>query len=1692
MAKYKNIVQLEQLNQIKQLEDFDWNLYENGSVISKSSNEYDSISDYKHGIAIVTKYGKYGAIMVGDKVIAKPVYNALSEFDNGYAKATYLLKNNSEKTERIINMSGQICVKFAETDIFLPDEYEWGFDFRNNICVVIKDGKYGVIDRTFKVIHNCDYCAYEDFFNGYAVLKNGNEGIIIDEEGNVQYKIYKIYRDGDKIISNNDNASNTMYGMLNSKMELIIPIQYMLLQRLNNGFYIASSQKGTTVFIDPNNGDIILEKTITKIIDINKDFFVTYLINEREEVCESIIYNSSLSLVLSVMFEINVYHNLYRYEQGWVYFELNDIRYKCDIGGNLYVISKRIRSVVSKWDFRWEDVTSRKVCHDYINYYHSEFSQKYEMIEDTKHKKGLCDMEGNVVLLPQYNEIIPFSNELFIVASPCANGNTLVFGVVDRYNNIKVPFVFKCLLRINEKFLAYTDDEVYDITEDNKYYKLELPSFNRHYTNIKFGIIDLDGNKLTTADFSTIISLRDYDVFIIGKEFGKFSTLKYGVVNSAGCYILVPKYDKITYSEEANCFITNLSYSDSGDYPYETKSNHVSIYGFYLIQGDKDETVLVPTQIADWCDKFSEDGIALVIKDGHKGHINRFFQIVAFNEDERIVIPEKFDFSGDFKYGFASVSKNNRYGIINTKLEQILSCDYEYIEPLSAKRFKFKKDDQWGVVDSYGNIIINSKYRSISHEAEAVIKVETTIQNRSYTLYGLYNEDGNLIIPEECENIVAVEYETQVFLLVTINGKQGVYDDKGSKIIPLIYDRIDLKESYFMCHILESQSSCYSYQERKIKSTNKYNLKGEQLLTLNEKQIFVVPAEYDLAYPSVNGLIIVIKERKWGMINMLNDVIVEPQYCEIDFLDSFLACVGKYEEDCLQDSIYKVKNIKYGLIDTTGEVVLPLEYKCIKLWDNGYYYVEDGTRHQILTPSLKVAIDLQGKKCKKLDNRYIIVYSHNYYECFSLIDFHGNEIIPGNEYRSFFGVEVLDNGFLKVIFDKSEYNGDSDIGIIDQRGKEIYRNIKCKDISLVGNGYLLVKGFRFTSKDGSGLSVYNVANFQGKELFKCFFDEIRFLEDGNFSVRGDKGWGFSNRMGNLIASPRYENELEFDNGIADISIVGKDKTLKINLNGNIQVENNKESILLPNIYYWGTNFKYGVSIVRSIVRVGLSVRDYVGVVNFHGEEIVPTIYKSIKLLSDRTILCREDDCYGLYNTKGKCILPVIFSVINHVAKNRIRVVWNLEIAKSWDKDKYEKGGSDSKFQGSGTNYEVNQRAALCDSCGTILNDKQYLYVSNFTGKYAKVYNEIKVVKARLNYKTVLTQTGVIDLDGNTLVPPEYDRIFLYEHSFAKLRKGKIYGIVNLPSKKITMFESLQINRMWDLDEYGRCLYSTDWTYDKEDEVWKGTKGVLSFDGVIVPPKKYDRIILLKNGLIKVYKDNAIGLWDKHGNELLPPKYSYLSDFEGKYASICLGGTNDKDNPYDIIGGKWGMIDDGGNIVNEWVIVPPKKYDRIILLKNGLIKVYKDNAIGLLDKYGNELLPPKYSYLSDFEGKYASICLGGTKDEYYPYSIIGGKWGMIDDRGNMVNDCVNNEELVIPSTDHKPMVAENAIDNRKPTVLLSDYIPDEKRSYSDDYYYDNSDDDYDNRYSKYGGYNGYDDQTIDDAFGGDPSLTWNID
>ena len=51
------------------------------------ADKYDWIGEFNQGIAIFKKNGKFGAVLIGGKEIIPPVYDALSNFENGYATA---------------------------------------------------------------------------------------------------------------------------------------------------------------------------------------------------------------------------------------------------------------------------------------------------------------------------------------------------------------------------------------------------------------------------------------------------------------------------------------------------------------------------------------------------------------------------------------------------------------------------------------------------------------------------------------------------------------------------------------------------------------------------------------------------------------------------------------------------------------------------------------------------------------------------------------------------------------------------------------------------------------------------------------------------------------------------------------------------------------------------------------------------------------------------------------------------------------------------------------------------------------------------------------------------------------------------------------------------------------------------------------------------------------------------------------------------------------------------------------------------------------------------------------------------------------------------------------------------------------------------------------------------------------------
>lgn len=1642
--------------------------------------DYDESPIFKHGIAIVRRNGKFGAVMVGGKEIVPPIYDDLSEFKNGYAVAKW---NNEE---RIINLSGQIRVLKGNKEIFLPEEYDWGFDFIEDICVVVKNDKYGIIDFNFNVNLDCVYDSFINYHNGYAIFSKcrwsewsddvWSDDFLIDNKGKVKYKIKKSFTDGHKIVCLVDDQQK-QYGVMDSNMQIIIPVTYSQINRLKNGLYVTDSQNDIKLFMHPSKGNIISEKVADYVIDLNKNFFCTFRKDNIQNISETCIYTSPESLQLCIPSEIYAESD----DKENIIFQYRNLKYRYDLDGDLYIIEKKIYYGSESYMYRWDKIIERKVKYDYLKYNHKPFSEKYEIIEDNQKKKGLSDLEGNTVISPQYMEIYPFTEEMFIV-SVLVNGNTSQkFGIVDILNNIKIPFTFNYLIPINDKYLAYTDNEL-NIREN---YKLTLPS-TFTYTDIRFGITDIRGNKITKSIFSQIALNIDNTVFIIREDSG------FGLIDCKGQYILNSKYNSITYNEQNGTFTTSIQYSESGNYPFEIRTNNVSLDGYYIVKNHIGELVKVPSQIVDWCGDFSENEIASVIKHGYLGYINVFNLFVSYINDTKMIMPSKYDFIRDFTYGYAPVLLNGKFGIVNDVFEIIIPCEYEYIEPLSDCIFKFKLGNKWGVIDILKNLISEADYVNIVYETAFLLKVVSNEPNGDYSKfrYGLLDLQGNIIVSNQCENIIKFEDGSNVFLIVELDGKQGVYDKYGTLVIPFIYSKISVNNNYFYC---------WNYVYGDVSAI--YNFKGEHLLYVNDKQYVIVPSEYEYAQYLGYRLVSVSKNYRWGLIDLSGQVIVENKFMSIDEFDGSFAKVVQ----CVDEKKYQC-----GLIDTNGDIVLPIEYEEIEKWDNGYFVVKKNGLYGLFSPALHMLIKPSIEYLKKIDDKYILAIINSAY---ALIDYFGNEIISTNKYYgSFSEIEVLENGFFKVIYYKSQYNNNSRIGISNNKGKIIYYNGACDDITYIGDGLLIIKSFVYTTHNGIGHSVYNIANIQGKELFRTYYDHIEILGNGNFLICKNGYYGMATNTGQIFVQPKYTNKIEFENDFANIETKGSLQKHKIDSKGYvILIDSNKNEIKIPKDYYWGTDFICGISIVRS------KDNDKLGLINEQYDVIIEPKFDAIDFLENKTILVRKDYFYGLYDINGKCILPVVFTLIEYINKNSIRVIWNLNFIKNW------KPGDDTcevdtnKFVSNEVEYRVNNRSALCNTKGHIINDKCFIYVETFENVYgyARAYCTTYIDE---NHRLKREQVGIIDINGKTIVDPEYDGIILYG-SYARLRKGSIYGIADLQNKQIKIFKEINIKKTREIDSFGRFIY-----IDGDCNNLAMNKGVIGPNGIIISSGKFAHIELLKNGLIKVSNEGhcLFGLLGLNGNELLKMEYSYISSFNYGYASVCIGGHKNEEFPYRHIGGKWGIIDKTGKFIVEciyneeqvlsaediikhnlldvsefdsqgrilftkWespsnsivgviglngIIVPIGKYPNVDLLDNGLIMISdeKKQLFGLLGLDGKELLEMKYSYISSFKNGYASICIGGHNKGYFiDKQHVGGKWGVIDQTGKIVVECIHDEDLSLIKEDNS--VIDLSDETNVPKILCSDFISNEEssdnyyHSYDNDYGYDEDDTSsiYDNPY-----------------------------
>lgn len=1605
-------------------------------------NKYDWIGDYHQGVAIVVRNGKYGAIMVGGKEIFPPIYDAFIDFENGLAKAKYKGKN------RTVNLSGQVQVKKGKEYLFLPEEYDWGFDFVKGLCVVLKNERYGIIDKDFKCIVEPQYVSYEGFHKGFAFFKKDStkpydavqdpmefedtnlfppeeqkeKFDIIDTVGNVVFTDVTRLDNGfctvtaPSIIKKWELEGGSFfefhpYGLIDDKFNIVYPIEYDHIEQIHsklcfptNSFFILGKngistifdQKGVEYFSLKDN-----EKTIEFLQIGRLVVFKTKSLRYAEECYRLNIYdnkgveiyaidgNIRISGVYCILLE-SVYGNLFRLDKDGLW--LADLQYK-ELKNAVWIYAKDRRKY-DKELYRRINVFSRdkyltKVSVDYFYYEYTYVNDKFYIVEDKRTLyKGIADNTGRLMVEPQYIKIDYIDKEKFIgiKLTPKKDTNYAYYGVFNSLNKEILPFEYSYLGIIDNHGIAFSQGD-YKVAEK------KLLNRGHYYYSIfgatnALGLMDLDLKVICSPKYKIIEKFIDYAFYKVGTKLNGLGMELYGILDISGIEIVPPKFQKIEKSNSPNYIA--VVYWRREDY-----YNNVDKDGMFVVTSPEKRSFLISSHQYDWCGNFNSDGYAAVLKDGLLGKINANGHLISIRKKELIEVPDAFDWAYDFVDRFAVVKIGSYWGVVDEDFNIVIDCCYEKISLIHSDYFCYVEKGKCGIVRVNNKIVIPADYMSIVYLSNGLFKVQST-----YESYGMIDDEGKIVVHPCYSNIIAIKSDKIIYWLVTQNNKKGVVAD-GKVIVPIIYDDIKYLDTFFECKI--------TGKYRREDKVFKYNFEGQIVLDYCGTLINV-PKDYTMGFGSSVGLFRVLKGERWGILNQKNELVYPCEYSYIGDFNNGLALVanGNTVYYDLQET-YPRWGLKYGIINTLGNIVLPIEYDYIEQLDYGYCFVVKDNKYTLLSPCLN-PIFATSDELEKLDDKYVLIKRTGHRSfLYGLIDYHGNVIVPLDDEHGSIRIEILNNGFIKVTYYK--WNNNGYIAILNCQGRAVYENRDCDDIFYVGFGLFCVKSNEYIGE--RVCDTYRLINIQGKDILYSSYRQINVKDNGTINIQGNDGWGVADLSGNIIICPNYCREILFKDGFADVEILDSSLTQKINERGIVIVHNGKDEIELPENVYWGTDYVNGLSIVRRKGR-GCHV---IGVVDIKGNMIIPAQFKSVTLLSDNTIRVKDGDCYGLFDLNGKTILPPIFTDINYIAKDRILVEWNLNIAKEWDNTGYIPGNSYTKYKGSDgdLDYRACNRSALCNSKGEIINDKELSYVENFVNNYAKAYKKIVKGKIKLNTKIEVIevdaikyrQVGVIDLSGNTIVQPIYDSIVLYKKSaYAKVCKDGKYGIIHLPSNSIKMYDDVLIKHMWDVDALGRCVYSEDCEYDDNSDDWiGGTRGVLNPQGVLVLPGKYTDIRLIDNGLIEVSNDDG-------------------------------------------------------------------------------------NLYGLLDKDGKEILPIKYTYISSFKGNYATICIGGEEDYYSNRMIKGGKWGVIDNTGKFVKECISDDEEKLVNEN---VFNDNRTSNCHPSVILSDSISEPKENYSYDYGHDSyRDDDDEGPYSKYGGYNGWDDNTIDEAFDGNPELTWNID
>ena len=955
------------------------------------------------------------------------------------------------KKKGISDIFGNVIVEPTFDEILIPDTFSY---FAGNY----ETNKDGELENTSESINDSLLDEREMLYNIYPFHENLT-----------LFKKYPIIRKKTEALYTPE--SNGLIGLISNKREILPPVYTTI--NIKGGFlFVLRDQKWGCADM---NGNLLLENKYDNIYNLEK-FLVVIKKNNAA------LFSSVKKDFITDFIYDGFYSN---------YFMNNFIIYSM-IDSKIGAIDSSGKTI---FNVDYNSISPVLDANSRISYY----------IINKDSLFGITNKEGRQIIPLEYDFIAGYEDNLFKI---CKND---LCGVINSSGKSIYPVSASKIQFFDGNIKVYDNSSII-LIETNRN-GVETNRFR--YENV--GIINvaskvMDRIPIFTTQAAAVNSTVDSSGWFLDKD-----KELWGLKDDKDSIRIKPIYKRIYNIPHSPYTITNLqvkTYSNANKNKVERIDEKFGIVNKYIYRQiivSKYDNILLGDYL-----NFTHNNSFIGIKSGKYHFITEDYPLKTFS------------YIGEFSEGYAAVNNTGKI-ILNKKNPSSVCPVYEHnrrfqksvlnrISTYLEFEYRFSnwielKGGQWGLIDSYGSMIIPFEYRFLSG-----VKKQNIIAKNNYNKWGVINVRRSTVVPFEYDFIdYAKNSNDSLFLLLKNNNKFGVMDSLGQLLTMCIYDeifpfsnefaKVSVNKLYGYIDnsgkiVIEpeySQARNFKEELAAVKIKTKWGFidkKGNVVINpefsscgdfseglawakLKKKYGYIdvngnfsIPAEYNFVWNFCDGRAVVQMSNKFGVIDKQNQFIIKPRKktFTIDKNEKIIVCSGRrsttfYDLDGqkkgkvlgisqgFSEGLCMIKRKgKYGYCDSKGDILIKPAYKIVKKFSNGIAAVSNRSKWGYIDKNGEVIVPLEYKSVILFGASLIAAESRDSTVIFNL---KGDVIASYKDYRP---------------YNQNKYF----VSLYNSKGNTLFLNSDCKELALNGITHIIpvdTNIFLKWSKNGDNLKI---------------------------------------------------------------------------------------------------------------------------------------------------------------------------------------------------------------------------------------------------------------------------------------------------------------------------------------------------------------------------------------------------------------------------------------------------------------------------------------------------------------------------------------------------------------------------------------------------------------------------------------------